>query len=208
MIPLFVEFSGKRIVIFGGGGVAARKAAYFAGVADVRLVSRSFSKKCSLLPVKKQKLDVAALHDDEIGRIIRSAFLVIGALSEPEQNNRIGKLCKVKKILFNNADGQPGDVIIPSVSSGKNYTLAISTHGNSPAVSRFIREHLEKTYPSLDAMILLQDRLREELKKTESDQARRNAILREVLDNRAVWESLKANPELTWEQVRGRYLHG
>ena len=37
--------------------------------------------------------------------LIGNAFLVIGALSDPVQNNRIGKLCKKNGILFNNADG-------------------------------------------------------------------------------------------------------
>lgn len=41
MIPLFIDCTGRRIVIFGGGDVAARKAAYFSGNADVTVVSRS-----------------------------------------------------------------------------------------------------------------------------------------------------------------------
>ena len=40
--PLFVDFTGKKVVIFGGGAVGERKAAYFAG-ADVTVVSREFS---------------------------------------------------------------------------------------------------------------------------------------------------------------------
>ena len=57
MIPLFVDCSGKRIVIFGGGEVASRKAAYFSGQADVLVVSRSFSHKMSILPVERQMLE-------------------------------------------------------------------------------------------------------------------------------------------------------
>jgi precorrin-2 dehydrogenase/sirohydrochlorin ferrochelatase len=40
MIPLFVDCAGKRIVIFGGGDVASRKAAFFSGEAEVLVVSR------------------------------------------------------------------------------------------------------------------------------------------------------------------------
>ena len=43
MIPLFVECTGKRVVVFGGGEVAARKAGYFAKEAEVLMVSRTFS---------------------------------------------------------------------------------------------------------------------------------------------------------------------
>ena len=207
MIPLFVDCSGKRIVIFGGGEVASRKAAYFSGEADVLVVSRSFSHKMSILPVERQMLDAGRVSDEVLNGIIDRAFLVIGALSDPVQNNRIKNLCIAREILFNNADGEAGNVIIPSVTGGENFTLAISTKGSSPAVSRFIREHLETQFPALDEMIALQRDLRGQLKHTEPSQARRNAILWEVLNDRELWITLKNNPSRARQQVKERYLH-
>jgi len=207
MIPLFVDCSGKRVVIFGGGEVASRKVAYFSGEADVLVVSRSFSQKITALPVKRRVLDVSTVSDDLIEGIIDGAFLVIGAFSDPAQNNRIKNLCTARGILFNNADGEAGDVIIPSVTMGKNYTLAISTKGNSPAVSRFIREQLEKHYPALEEMIALQRDLRAQLKQYQPSPARRNAILREVLNDSALWETLKKDPAQARQQVTERFLH-
>jgi precorrin-2 dehydrogenase / sirohydrochlorin ferrochelatase len=208
MIPLFVDCSGRRIVIFGGGAVAARKAAYFAGEAEVLVVSRSFSEKMTGLPLAHKKLDVNDEPDGRIAEVIADAFLVIGALSEPAQNNRIGRICREGGILFNNADGDEGDVRLPAVSRGEHYTLAISTDGSSPAVSRFIREHLEQELPALDAMIVLQERLRKKLRNTIPDQAGRMAVLREVLDDPVLWKHLEADPDTAWELVRRRYLHG
>jgi len=207
MIPLFVDCSGKRIVIFGGGEVASRKAAYFSGEADVLVVSRSFSHKMSILPVERRMLEAGRVSDEELNGIIERAFLVIGALSDPVQNNRIKNLCIAREILFNNADGEAGNVIIPSVTGGENFTLAISTKGSSPAVSRFIREHLETQFPALDEMIALQRDLRGQLKHTEPSQARRNAILWEVLNDRELWITLKNNPSRARQQVKERYLH-
>jgi precorrin-2 dehydrogenase/sirohydrochlorin ferrochelatase len=207
MIPLFVDCSGKRIVIFGGGEVASRKAAYFSGEADVLVVSRSFSHKMSILPVERQMLDAGRVSDEVLNGIIDRAFLVIGALSDPVQNNRIKDLCIAREILFNNADGEAGNVIIPSVTGGENFTLAISTKGNSPAVSRFIREHLETHFPALDDMVALQRDLRAQLKHTEPSQSRRNAILWEVLNDRELWKTLKNDPAGARQQVKERYLH-
>jgi len=207
MIPLFVDCSGKRIVIFGGGEVASRKAAYFSREADVLVVSRSFSPKMSALPVERRVLDVSAASDEDIAGITRQAFLVIGTLPDPSLNNRIGEICKGQKILFNNADGQAGDVIIPSVTGGDNYILAISTKGSSPALSRFIREQIEMHYPALDEMVALQQELRELLKRCEPSQSRRNAILREVLHDRAIWEILEKDPEKARVELKRRYLH-
>jgi precorrin-2 dehydrogenase/sirohydrochlorin ferrochelatase len=207
MIPLFVDCSGKRVVIFGGGEVASRKAAYFSGEADVLVVSRSFSHKMSILPVERRMLEVGRVSDEVLSGIIDRAFLVIGALSDPIQNNRIKNLCMAREILFNNADGEAGDVIIPSVTTGENYQLAISTMGNSPAVSRFIREHLETQFPALDEMIALQHDLRAQLKLTEPTQSRRNAILWEVLNDPELWKTLKNDPARARQQVMERYLH-
>jgi precorrin-2 dehydrogenase/sirohydrochlorin ferrochelatase len=207
MIPLLVDCTGKRIVIFGGGVVASRKAMYFSGKADLLLVSRSFLPRITALPVKRRVLDVSTVADDVLEEILDGAFLVISTFSDPSQNNRIGNLCRDRAILFNNADGDGGDVILPSVTGGKNYTIAISTKGSSPAVSRFIREHLEKTYPALDEMIALQSEMREQLKHREPSQARRTAILREVLSDKELWETLKKDPSLARKQAKKRYLH-
>jgi len=207
MIPLFVDCSGKRIVIFGGGEVAARKAARFLPEADVTLISRSFSQKCSALPVRFQELDVSTVSDDEIESIIEHAFLVIAALSDALQNDRIGQLCQKMQILFNNADGENGDVMIPAATGGRHYTIAISTHGESPAISRFLREEIEARYPSLDAMIELQRRLRDRLKTTNLPQAQRSEILWKVLNDQHIWNTLCNSPEDAWRVVERGYLH-
>lgn len=206
MIPLFIDCSGRHIVIFGGGAVAARKAAYFAPDAKVLVVSRSFVNKIGTLPVNTRTLDIAAMSDEKLALLIANAFLVIAALSEPAENNRIGRICKRKGILFNNADGNAGDVILPAVTRGEQYTIAITTGGSSPAISRFLREYLEDGLPELDAMIALQHRLRESLKKKIPDQARRNEILRRVLDDPAIWKQLNNDPGTAWEIVSERYL--
>ena len=207
MIPLFVDCSGRRIVIFGGGEVAARKAAYFSGKADVTVVSRSFVPAFDGLEVKRVELELTAVTGRQLASILSGAFLAIGAISDPAINNRIGKASRAIGILFNNADGEPGDVILPAVTGGENYTIAISTRGASPAISRFIREHIEENLPALDAMIALQGRLRDLLKEREPDQARRTAILWDVLSDHMVWETLLTDPARAWDDVRGRYLH-
>ncbi|WAC03977.1 MAG: bifunctional precorrin-2 dehydrogenase/sirohydrochlorin ferrochelatase [Methanoregula sp.] len=207
MIPLFVDLRAKHVVIFGGGEVAGRKAAYFAHEADVAVFSRSFSKKIAALPVKRKNIDVADASDKELGDIVKGADICIAALSDTGQNNRIGRICRQKKILFNNADGESGDIIIPSVIRGKQYQIAISTDGKSPAVTRFIREDLETRWANLDAMIKLQEQLRKRLKKIEPSQNRRSEILKEVLDDHDVWDALSRSKKEAEQLVNRRYLN-
>ncbi|NMB79198.1 MAG: bifunctional precorrin-2 dehydrogenase/sirohydrochlorin ferrochelatase [Methanomicrobiales archaeon] len=206
MIPLYIDCSGRRIVIFGGGDVAARKAAYFSGKADIVVVSRSFVPAFDAMKVTKKDMDLVTESGRNLAVILTGAFLVIAATSEPEINNRIGRLCKATGILFNNADGETGDVIMPAVSRGENYLIAVSTMGNSPAVSRYIRDRINDTFPALDDMIALQIRLREVLKAAEPDQKKRAAILEKVLNDPAVWAALEAHRPDVWDDVKARYL--
>lgn len=208
MIPLFVDCSDKLVIIFGGGNVAARKAAYFSGKSRLTVVSRSFVPAFNSVECTRVELDLDSISDLKLLDLIRYAFLVITAVSDPEINNRIGRLCKAMGILFNNADGEQGDVILPAVTRGEHYTIAVSTEGASPAVSRFIREQVEDDFPALDAMIELQNRLRAELKKKEPDPEKRNAVLRNVLEDHTVWEQLLTDKEAAWNAVQQRYLHG
>ena len=207
MIPLFVECAGKQVVVFGGGEVAARKAGHFSKEADVLVVSRTFSPPVRALPVMLETLDTRETSDKELLQFIRPAFLVVGALSDKAENDRIGTLCKEHGVLFNNADGTPGDVVIPAISVGEYYTIAVNTGSQSPAVSRFIRQEIEKNYPSLDAMVALQHRLREALKERMTTPEERRRILWEVLRDKTVWRLLAESPDRAWERVSGRYLH-
>ena len=187
--------------------MAFRKARYFSNEAEVTVVSRSFGEKIATLGIRQQEADMALVSEAVLDDLIDGAFLVVAALSDPDQNDRIGRRCHAKGILFNNADGEPGDVIIPSITTSKNYTLAISTGGSSPAISRFIREHLEAEFPAMDAMIALQSELRDKLKSVEPIQVRRNAILKEVLQDRAIWALLTTDPVSAREKVLERYIH-
>lgn len=207
MIPLFVECEGKQIVVFGGGEVAARKAGHFSQEADVLVVSRSFAPSVRALPVQLETLDTREASDKDLLFYISRAFLVVGALSDKAENNRIGALCRQHGVLFNNADGTPGDVVIPAISVGEFYTIAVSTGSQSPAVSRFIRQEIERSYPALDAMIVLQHRLRETLKERMTTPEERRRILWAVLRDKTIWTLLSESPDRAWERVNGRYLN-
>ena len=132
---------------------------------------------------------------------------MVGTLPDPQMNDRIGRICNKQGILFNNADGTTGDVIIPAVTGGNHYLIAFSTGGDSPAVSRFLREEIESRFPALDAMIELQHRLRDHLKKIDVPQDRRGAILTEILHDKTIWDTLLKSPEKAWTDIQQRYLH-
>lgn len=206
MIPLLVDFSKKTVVIFGGGEVGARKAAYFAPEARVRVYSRSFSPAFSGLNIGRETIELHGAGDTRLPSLLQGAFLAIAATPDRELNNRIGKLCHERGILFNNAEGDAGDLLIPSVVKGERFLLAISTGGSSPAVSRFLREFVQKSLPDLDRMIALQERLRAYLKECQPDADARKDVVWKVLMDSDVWVALHGGEIAAWSLVARRYL--
>jgi precorrin-2 dehydrogenase/sirohydrochlorin ferrochelatase len=206
MIPLMIDFSGKRVVIFGGGEVGARKAAYFCEETEVTVISRSFSPVFNELTVRRVEMNLAGIGDYELEGLVKDAFLVIAATQDTALNDRIGRYCAIRGVMFNNADGKAGDVTLPSQLKGEHYNIAISTSGESPGISRLLREHIGQSYPNLDRMIEVQNQLRTTLKQKIPDQERRSRILHEVLHDESVWKALESGTRPAWEIIERRYL--
>lgn len=202
-----LDLAGRRVLIFGGGDVGARKAAYFEREAEVTVISRSFSPALNDFAIQRKEVDLSTLEDEALDRLLQNAFLVVAATSDPDLNDRIGRLCADAGVLFNNAAGEAGDVTIPSIIRGRNYLVAISTLGKSPGVSRYIRMRLEAEYADLDLMIDLQDEMRSALKDIEPVQERRSRALWSVLRDEEIWRALASDYDLARALAMERYLH-
>jgi precorrin-2 dehydrogenase/sirohydrochlorin ferrochelatase len=207
MIPLMLDLTGRKVLIFGGGGVGARKAAYFEHEAEVTVISRTFSPDLDGLAVRRREADLSIFTDDALRDILAGAFLAVAATPDPHLNDRIGRVCAGVGVLFNNAAGKSGDVIVPSVVRGSRYLVAISTLGKSPAVSRYLRMRLETEYADLDRMIDLQDEMRTMLRETEPVQEKRSRILWNILSDDEVREALASDYDRARAIAIERYLH-
>jgi precorrin-2 dehydrogenase / sirohydrochlorin ferrochelatase len=199
-----VDCTHRSVTIFGGGEVGARKARYFAGEADVTVYSRSFSPAFDSIQSKQVRIDLFEA-EDRIDDFIRGAFLVIAATSDSDLNQTIAARCSTAGILCNNATTPQADVTLPAKFTGEKFTIAISTQGGSPAVSRFIRETIEATWPDLDLMISLEENLRHDLKDRKISEERRRELLSAVLHDPAIWEALSGGIEPALRLVQERY---
>ena len=145
--PLFVNLKGFRVVVFGGGGVGARRAMYFLeSGAQVTVVSREFSK--SLLELKERvKLVKAELKDNTrlIDEIVKQHDLVVVATSDPEVNRVISEIARARRRLVNNAtDALQGNVIVPfsgEVFDGK-LKFSVTSLGVSGIAARRARDRV------------------------------------------------------------------
>lgn len=204
-LPLMLDLSGRKIVIFGGGSVGERKAELFSGCSETLVASLEFSQRLYELEASGQvrlvRLDLLAASDSELRELISGAFIVIPATSNFELNQRITAIARDSDILINQVDAL-GSVVIPSVIKRGDLVIGISTLGHSPAVSKFTRKQIESVItPEYSDMIRLQDELRSYLKQHVAEQRKRKEILWKILENEAVWEGFSESYEKAAERA-------
>ncbi|MDN5310893.1 MAG: precorrin-2 dehydrogenase [Methanolobus sp.] len=206
-LPLLIDMSGRRIVIFGGGSVGERKAQLFSRYADVTVISRDFTPDiCQMHREGNLSLveaDAGGLSAAQLDKLLEGAFLVIPATSDMVVNERIASAAKKKNILSNQVDAI-GDVTVPSVIKKGELTISISTSGSSPAFSRFVRQRIEEVInPEFSDMIKVQENLRTYLKENVPGQRDRKELLWQVLESSEVWEALQISYEKGYNVALG-----
>ena len=198
-LPLMIDLSGRKIVIFGGGSVGERKAELFCGCADTLIVSLEFSQRLQELEafgqVQLVRLDILTASDFELRKIISGALIVIPATNSLKLNQKITDIALESDILINQVNAL-GSVVIPSVIKRGDLIIGISTLGQSPAVSKYTRRQIESLItPAYFDMIQLQNELRSYLKKHIAEQKKRKEILWNILESETVWEGFNESYE-------------
>ncbi|MEQ1695681.1 MAG: siroheme synthase CysG [Hyphomicrobiaceae bacterium] len=146
-LPISLNLKGKKVVVTGGGSVAARKceAALRAG-GNVLVVT----------PRLGPEFHALALHRDFRHRAGRpeshdfdDAVLVFGASENEIEDNRVHELAKSRRALVNIPDRpELCDFSMPSILDRSPLLIAISSAGYSPLLTRLIKQRLESTIPA------------------------------------------------------------
>ncbi len=199
LIPLFLDLRGKSAAVYGAGPVGLRKAAYLARETRVTLVDRR--------PVEVP--DGVTMRVGEALRnldLIDSSDIVVAATGDRVTDETICQRAKDAGKLFNRADAL-GNFLIPSLVERRNFTVAISTLGRSPGMSRHIKEVVETSLPAvLEDMVDLTESLREDLKSIVPDARDREGRIRRLLGDPTVWKALELEPAKAYELARGKVL--
>lgn len=143
--PICLNVHDKRCVVVGGGTVALRKVkALLEHGAIVEVVSQNLCPELSELA--RANMLKAHLKDYE-PQDIKDAFLVIAATNEEDTNKKVADEARRHEILVNAVDKpESSDFIVPSYFRRGALTIAISTDGASPALSRKVRTSLEQSF--------------------------------------------------------------
>ena len=116
---------------------------------------------------------------------LESVILVLNTLRDDrELSHALIRLAREQKFLLWSAD-QPdvSNVLMPAVVSAGHMRVAISSSGQAPALSGFMKEDLERILDGeFAAFVDWLSELREQAKANEPDAEKRRALLREALD--------------------------
>jgi precorrin-2 dehydrogenase/sirohydrochlorin ferrochelatase len=161
--PAFLKLEGKKCVVIGGGKVAERKIrSLLEANAIVFLISPDATPFLAKLAEEEK---ITWIKDTFKPDYLEGAWLVFACTNQREVQREVFQACEERKIFCNVVD-QPdvSSFIVPSVVKRGALTLAISTSGASPAVSRRLRERLERLFGEEYASYLeLMRRIRESI---------------------------------------------
>lgn len=184
--PAFLDLRGRPCVVIGGGPVAERKArSLLAAGAAVAVVSPSLTPSLAGLAGSGA---ITHRKKEFEERDLEGAAVVIAAADSPAVNTAAARYCRARNILVNvAAPPGEGNFIVPSVVERGDLTIAVSTGGASPALSRRIRQELEQRYGPeygtvLEKLAALRARLLEEV----PDEAVRREIFQAIADSDAL----------------------
>lgn len=196
MIPLYHDFSEETVLVFGGGSVGARKAQRFAREAEVVVISPIFDDRFAESELADvEQVRAAPEPEDVDGWVDRfDPALLVAATDDADLNEAVDEAASERDILLNRTDRaggrDVGSVVVPATVRDGPVSVAISTGGRSPALSRYLRQQIAEEIQDAGAMAELTGKLRGDLKTTDRSAGDRREAIREVVRSPSVWKAL------------------
>lgn len=140
--PLHIDLKGRKALVIGGGSVAERKVKTLLGYgAELTVVSPELNSSLHKL-FKAGK--ISYLDDIYRPAYLKDKFLVICATDDEAVNRHAADHCIERGILVNSvSEPDRCTFFFPALLKKGLLTVAISTAGSSPALSRRIKEQLD-----------------------------------------------------------------
>ena len=166
--PVNLDLHGRRVLVVGGGPIAARKAeGLLRAGAVVTVVAPSAVAEIA------QEPDIRWHERDYRRGEVASYRLAITATDDPAVNAQVARDGDAANVLVNSADDPANcSFILPAVVTRGDLQITVSTNGRSPAMARWARRCLEATFTDTHADLLdllsdVRDEAREQLETSE-----------------------------------------
>ncbi len=177
MYPTFLRLTGRRVVLVGGGRVAAGKLqSLLAEGARVTVVAPEIRPELAQpgVVLERRGFEDADLND---------AWYVVAA-APPDVNRQVLEAAERRQLFVNAVDDPPNATAYAGgVVRRDGVTIAISTDGRAPALAGLLREALDAWLPGdLDEWMSAADQARRTWKRDGVPMERRRPMLLDTLN--------------------------
>jgi uroporphyrin-III C-methyltransferase/precorrin-2 dehydrogenase/sirohydrochlorin ferrochelatase len=177
MYPAFLRLGGRRVVLVGGGRVAAGKLqSLLAEGARVTVVAPEIRPELGQpgVVLEQRGFEDADLND---------AWYVVAA-APPDVNRQVLEAAERRQLFVNAVDDPPNATAYAGgVVRRDGVTIAISTDGRAPALAGLLREALDAWLPGdLDEWMSAADQARRTWKRDGVPMERRRPMLLDTLN--------------------------
>src|SRR5437867_942944 len=143
LLPLFLNLTGRAVLLVGGGRVATAKLQQLlAAGARVRVVAPEISEE--ILSTMSQ---VQLARRPFVPSDLDGVWLVVAAATRPV-NREVAAVAETRRIFVNAVDDPANaSAFLSGVVRRGGVTIAISTSGEAPALAALLREALDDVLP-------------------------------------------------------------
>jgi uroporphyrin-III C-methyltransferase/precorrin-2 dehydrogenase/sirohydrochlorin ferrochelatase len=148
LLPLFLNLTGRRVLLVGGGPVAAAKLQQLlAASAEVHVVAPDVveeiertSSSCGVVIERRPFVPADLDH----------VWLVVAAAT-PEVNREVAAAAEVRRVFVNAVDDPANaSAFLSGVIRREGVTIAVSTSGDAPGLTALIRQGFDELLPRRD----------------------------------------------------------
>jgi uroporphyrin-III C-methyltransferase / precorrin-2 dehydrogenase / sirohydrochlorin ferrochelatase len=177
LFPTFLKLQGRRVLLVGGGPVAAGKLrGLLEAGADVTVVAPAIVLEIAAAPV------TTVTRRFQVSDLDGISFVV--AAAPPDVNREVAAAAQARGIFVNAVDDvESASAYAGAVVRRAGVTIAISTDGDAPALAGLVREALEVLLPDdLDKWMETARASRREWLERKVPMAERRPLLLEALN--------------------------
>jgi len=151
LLPLFLNVAGRRVVLVGGGRVAAAKLQQLLMVrAQVTVIAPTVCDEISAMEARAAhtKAAIAIEQRPFAPADLDGAWLAVAAAT-PEVNREVADAAEARHVFVNAVDDPANaSAFLSGVVRSDGVTIAISTSGDAPALTALLREGLDALLPA------------------------------------------------------------
>ena len=152
--PLFINLENKKVLVIGGGKVAAKKIEKILEYgADITVVTENVMEE-KLLKLENVKIENnPKIENDKakIEKLVKGYFLVIAATDNEELNENIANVCDSNGMLINNVSSKVNmNAMFGGIVKNSEFQIAISTSGKNCKRSRAMKSEIQKVLDKIE----------------------------------------------------------